>query len=465
MTSPRPSWLVVTPTGSQPGWRRSSSAGRISGCVVIAAGLDAGRALELLLSGANAVLVQPHPRWLVRHAVAIAGSGGMFLDPWLAHEVADGLRPRRGNLRGVTGSEQRVLLAASRGLDVRAIAHGLDVSMDTVKGHLRSVQHRLGVGRKELIRTARAAGLLPAGNGRPSADTWDTTRGLTGLSVFVVSRERLARETLMGTLRAAGAQVVGQAADAQGVSGAGGAWRVTLALGHAADTGLLELKAARPEAGLAVVPWVLNTRTFHGALAARAQAIVGLDAHLDELIVGLRLAASGGLYFHTSALRVALKAVDQARAGAAGPLTGRQVDVLSLAARGMSNREIARSRPGRADRQGPCAQRPEAPRGRVTPGGSAARTGQGLARCRLVAARRRCRASRRPWDRPPRSLRPRGSARSSRIRGDPQHPPRGCTTDDGDLTVSDGSRRRCRAPARVRRGRVRGATPHGGAAG
>ena len=309
-------------------------------CLVVSAELDAESALTLLHGGADGVLTRPDLKWLLRQAIAVVGKGGLFLDPWVAHEVADLVRPRRGNLQGVTGSEQRILLHAARGMDVPATAAAIGVSPDTVKGHLRSAQHRLGVGRRELVRTARDLGVLPTGT-TAAAQTWDTTRGLHGLSLFVVAPERLPRETLMGTLRAAGAQIVGHGAGADAAAAAAGEWEVTLVLSRDAEEAIA-VKSASPHAGLVVVPWLMNTRTMHRALAARAQAVVGVDAHLDELIVGLRLAAAGGLYLHTSALRLVLKGIEPPHTAHIGPLTMRQRDVLALAGQGFSNREIAR---------------------------------------------------------------------------------------------------------------------------
>lgn len=298
-------------------------------------------AIALLQAGANGVVDGRTAGWLLRYAAAVIQRGGAFLDPWLAHDVADQVRPRSGNLHGITGAQQRVLVRAARGMDIKAIAAELNISTDTVKGHLHSLQERLGATRQQIITAARSQGLLPSGQNRVAASTWELTRGLHGLTAFVVGHERLARETLAGALAGAGARIVGHGSGPDDVSAARSQWMVTVAITRNAEEELCELRTARPRAALLVVPWRLDARAVRGALAARAQGIVGIDARLDELVAAIRVAASAGLYLETAALRVVLEVIAR-KPKAVAPLTVRQLEVLALVDRGYSTRGIAR---------------------------------------------------------------------------------------------------------------------------
>ena len=309
-------------------------------CLIVSPGASSDDALELLQAGAAGVLADHIPGWVLRHAAAVVRRGGTFLDPWLAAGIADHARPRAGNLCGVTGAEQRVLNLTTSGLEVSEIAAALSVSPDTVKGHLHSLQERLGVTRQEMVKSARDGGLLPVGGNRAKAAVFDSTRGLSGLSLFVVGRERLAGETLVGAMRGTGARVAGYGSSVETMEHSTEQWNVTLTLARDAGTDFLQLRHARPRAALVVVPWLMDGLVVRSALGARAQGIIGVGAAMDDLVAAIRVAASGGLYLDTSALRLMLGSIDYRPRQPSGPLTVRQLEVLSLVDRGYSNRRI-----------------------------------------------------------------------------------------------------------------------------
>ena len=309
-------------------------------CLVVAPGATGDDALELLQTGAAGVIADHIPGWILRHAAAVVRRGGTFLDPWLASGIADHARPRAGNLCGVTGAEQRVLNLTTSGLEVSEIAAELSVSTDTVKGHLHSLQERLGVTRSEMVKSARDCGVLPAGGNRAKAAVFDSSRGLTGISMFVVGRERLAGETLVTAMRGTGARVMGYGGSAETLRQSTDQWNVTLALARDAGTDFLQLRQARPRAALVVVPWLMDGLVVRSALGARAQGVIGVGAAMDDLVAAIRVAASGGVYLDTAALRLMLGSIDYRPRQPTGPLTVRQLEVLALVDRGYSNRRI-----------------------------------------------------------------------------------------------------------------------------
>ena len=308
--------------------------------IVVQPDSDVEDAVRLLAAGADAFLDGRTAGWLLRYAAGVVQRGGRFLDPWLAHDVADLVRPRTGNLHGVSGAQQRVLIRTARGLDIPAIAAELNLSVDTVNGHLHGLQERLGASRDQIITTARSVGLLPSGQNRVAASTWELTRGLHGLTVFVLGEEHLARETLARALAHAGARVVGDAPDLESAAETAGQWLVTVAITREAGEELCQYRTLRPRAALLVVPWRLDSQAVRGALGARAQGIVGVRSRLDELVAALRVAASGGLYLQSDALRLVLDAVARTPREVA-PLTVRQIEVLALVDRGYNTRRIA----------------------------------------------------------------------------------------------------------------------------
>jgi len=65
--------------------------------------------------------------------------------------------------RELTDREQSVLLLLPHGLKRKELAEQLHVSENTVKTHLTSIRHKLGIqGRESIVDRARELGLLPS---------------------------------------------------------------------------------------------------------------------------------------------------------------------------------------------------------------------------------------------------------------------------------------------------------------
>ncbi|MFD9909496.1 response regulator [Streptomyces sp. NPDC059063] len=179
------------------------------------------------------------------------------------------------------------------------------------------------------------------------------------IKVLVVDDQFLIRAGLVGVLRAApGIEVVGEAGD--------GTEAVELAAATRPDVILMDIRmpemngitaterilAAAPDPP----PRVLVLTTFdldeyvYGALRAGASGFLLKDSGPERLLAAVAAVGSGDALFAPSVTRRLVEAFavrSGAMPGSAGPppdleaLTGRELEVLKLIARGLSNAEIA----------------------------------------------------------------------------------------------------------------------------
>ncbi|MGA4840085.1 response regulator [Streptomyces sp. G45] len=179
------------------------------------------------------------------------------------------------------------------------------------------------------------------------------------IKVLVVDDQFLIRAGLVGVLRAApGIEVVGEAGD--------GAEAVELAAATRPDVILMDIRMpgtngiTATERILAAAadppPRILVLTTFdldeyvYGALRAGAAGFLLKDSGPERLLAAVAAVGSGDALFAPSVTRRLVEAFavrTGAAPGAAGPppdleaLTGRELEVLKLIARGLSNAEIA----------------------------------------------------------------------------------------------------------------------------
>lgn len=112
--------------------------------------------------------------------------------------------------------------------------------------------------------------------------------------------------------------------------------------GVAATADILAYDAA---ARILVLTSAVGDERVVQALAAGAQGYLLKEAERDQILDAVRRVAAGELYLPPAAAGTLVRALQQgggtAAAPAAAPLSARQMDVLALAARGLSDGEIA----------------------------------------------------------------------------------------------------------------------------
>jgi DNA-binding NarL/FixJ family response regulator len=164
--------------------------------------------------------------------------------------------------------------------------------------------------------------------------------------VVIADDHPVVRSGIRGMLESdAGLEVVGEAS--------GGAEAVALAMRERPDVVLMDLRmpdldgasataqirARRPETQILVLTTYDTDADIVRAIDAGAIGYLLKDVSHEEITRAVRAAARGEPVL---APTVAERLMDRARGGASDALTGREIEVLRLAARGLSNSQIAR---------------------------------------------------------------------------------------------------------------------------
>jgi DNA-binding NarL/FixJ family response regulator len=111
-------------------------------------------------------------------------------------------------------------------------------------------------------------------------------------------------------------------------------------------TGLRQLRAAQPALPVVIVSATDDPAEMRRVLEEGASGFIPKASTSAELLAALRLVLAGGVYVPRAALAApaapagSSAARREQRRERAGTLTARQVEVLSLMARGLTNREI-----------------------------------------------------------------------------------------------------------------------------
>jgi DNA-binding NarL/FixJ family response regulator len=111
---------------------------------------DRAQLVEAITAGADGYLLKRTPAMLLLEQLRSVMSGGSPLSAGVARTVLDIVRqlgPEGGSSADVdlTPREREVLSCLVQGMSYKAVARGLDISIDTVRSHIRAVYRKLQV--------------------------------------------------------------------------------------------------------------------------------------------------------------------------------------------------------------------------------------------------------------------------------------------------------------------------------
>ncbi|HVS46951.1 MAG TPA: response regulator transcription factor [Verrucomicrobiae bacterium] len=106
---------------------------------------DGGEVLAALAAGADAYCLKSSPMQRILDAVRVAGEGGAYFDPHIAHVVLARFHPGHDAHRDspLSAREAEILRLVSDGVGNVEIGERLHVGLGTVKGHIRDILEKL----------------------------------------------------------------------------------------------------------------------------------------------------------------------------------------------------------------------------------------------------------------------------------------------------------------------------------
>ena len=116
--------------------------------VMLSVYTDAERVFEALRAGAVGYLEKSTLPGQLREALLQVAAGGSPMSPAVARHVVRHFAPRRPDGEVLTPREQQIVRGIEQGLSYKMIGAKLDISLDTVRNHLRHVYAKLHVNSK-----------------------------------------------------------------------------------------------------------------------------------------------------------------------------------------------------------------------------------------------------------------------------------------------------------------------------
>jgi len=203
--------------------------------------------------------------------------------------------------------------------------------------------------------TAPAVTAPAVANPALTAPTGSATepRPTTPVNILLVDDHAIVRHGLRAVLeREPDLRVVGEAADEAGTVAAVEAFRphivlLDLKLSSASDREGLDLcerlTQAHPGIGVLVLTTFLDDQLVVEAIRKGAAGYVVKDVDTSELVRAIRAVSRGESAFDSRSAAAMVRSLNAKRPAEAKALTDRELEVLRLLARGLSNRDIGRA--------------------------------------------------------------------------------------------------------------------------
>lgn len=114
---------------------------------------DANRIFQSLCNGASGYLLKQTPLHKIKEAVVSLHEGGAPMSPGIARKVVEYFNPKHTeNLREkLTPREAQVVEAIEAGLTNKEVAIRLDISLETVKYHIKNIYGKLEVNSRHAL--------------------------------------------------------------------------------------------------------------------------------------------------------------------------------------------------------------------------------------------------------------------------------------------------------------------------
>jgi len=111
---------------------------------------DSNRIFSSLCAGANGYLLKNTPLEEIKKAIEVLDSGGSPMSPEIARKVIEYFNPSKtsGYKSDLTQKENEIVNALVDGLSYKLIADRMNISIDTVRFHIRNIYRKLHVNSK-----------------------------------------------------------------------------------------------------------------------------------------------------------------------------------------------------------------------------------------------------------------------------------------------------------------------------
>lgn len=128
---------------------------RSPGCQVIMLTVydDPEKLFQALCAGANGYLLKHTPLLKIKEGLISAMEGGAPMSPGIAAKVVAYFHPRHAHPleEKITAREAQVLRAVEEGLTNKEIAIRLEISLETVKSHIKNIYQKLEINSRHLL--------------------------------------------------------------------------------------------------------------------------------------------------------------------------------------------------------------------------------------------------------------------------------------------------------------------------
>lgn len=114
---------------------------------------DANRVFQALCNGASGYLLKQTPLQKIKEAVSSLYEGGAPMSPGIARMVVEYFNPKNPSelYEKLTPREDQIVTAIEEGLTNKEVAIRLDISLETVKYHIKNIYQKLQVNSRHAL--------------------------------------------------------------------------------------------------------------------------------------------------------------------------------------------------------------------------------------------------------------------------------------------------------------------------